>query len=126
MRAYENYLRTVSYCTYSGPRPDNFQPSPPSKQQLDEFFPYKKHTAIYDLSETGWVPRPRCRKDCEWLNPQRMHDSWARLGQDKEQINACMEHGYPYVLTASELHRVPRALCLELLAAGKNKAPTPQ
>ena len=29
MRAYEKHLRTVSYCKYSGPRPDNFQPSPP-------------------------------------------------------------------------------------------------
>ena len=126
MRAYEKHLRAISYCKYSAPRPDNFQPSPPSKQQLGDWFPYKKHTAIYDLSETGWVPRPRCRKDCEWLNPQRVHYSWARNGQDKEQIIACKEHCYPYVLTAAELHRVPRALCLELLEAAKKKAPTPK
>ena len=50
-----------------------------------------------------------CRKGCrcEWVNPQRVHYAWARHGQDKEQITACKEHGYPYVLTAAELHRVP-------------------
>ena len=115
MKPYEECMQIISYCKYSGPKPEDFEPSPPSKQALGDWFPYKKHTAIWNFSCADWTPRPRCRKDCGFCDENGIHISWARNGQDAKQIKQCKAEKYPYVLTSRELHRVPSALCRAIL-----------
>ena len=124
MRPYDAHERIVSYCRYSGAKPPDFEPSPPSKQRLADWYPYQKLTSIWDLSGTGWVPRPRCAKDCGWC-VRGAHVSWCRHGQDSTQIAQCKDLGYPYVLNTQEMHRVPRSLCLEILEASMKQLAAP-
>ena len=47
MRKYDHLKQVVDYCMCSGPRPADFDGSKPCQQQLGDWFPARKPTAIY-------------------------------------------------------------------------------
>ena len=120
MRKYAHLKRVVDYCMWSGLRPPDFDGSAPCKQKLEEWFPSRKPTAIYVFGgPTEWLPsRRRCRRlkgDCGFCDERGAHICWSRHCGDKHQIEVGRAQGYPHVFSTPELHRIPSALCRELL-----------
>ena len=99
MSEFRDSLRVVNYCTYS---------------EDGDVFPYAKKTAVYDLSQSPWIPRPLCDRKCAFCE-NGVHVSWARHGPTMAQRVQCDRLGIPHTFTTAELHRVPKALCREIL-----------
>ena len=120
MRNYDHLGRVVDYCMWSSPRPADFDGSRPCQQKLCDWFPARKPTALYMFGgPTKWLPsRARCRRlkgDCGFCDENGAHISWSRHCQDRKQIEVCRARGFPHVFSTAELHRIPSALCRELL-----------
>ena len=47
MKEFEANKHTIDYCVYSGSKPDDFVLTTAHKQQLHDWFPYRKRTTIY-------------------------------------------------------------------------------
>ena len=99
MRPFQEFLKTITYCSYSAPG--------------DEFF-YQKKTGIYDMCGSAWAPRPLCGRDCGGCVGGR-HIVWARHGHGAVRRAECDAAGLKSNYTTAQLHRVPKLLCMEIL-----------
>jgi len=120
MAQYAHLSSVVDYCMWSGPRPADFDGSSPSKQNLGDWHPARKPTSIYVFGgPTQWQPsRARCKLlsgSCGFCDERGLHICWSRHCGDRQQIEVCRARGYPHVFSTAELHRIPSALCRELL-----------
>ena len=73
-----------------------------------------KKTAVYDLKQSPWTPRPLCDRRCAFCE-NGVHVAWARHVPTQAQRMQCDRLGIPHTFTTAELHRVPKALCREIL-----------
>ena len=64
MREFEAKKYVVDYCMYSGGRPENFEVTTAKKQQLQDWFPYRKRSSLWVWGgPTEWQPsRPLCNR----------------------------------------------------------------
>ena len=99
MREYHPFLKQINYCSYSAD---------------GDVFPYAKKTAIYDLSQSPWTPRPLCDRKGRFCE-DGVHVAWARHGPSKAQRLQCDRLGIPHTFSTVALHRVPKALIREIL-----------
>ena len=117
MREYEGLKHTVDYCMWSGERPIGYVPGPAGKQYLGDWFPMRKRTNIWVFGSNCWMPtRSLCSRctPCDWM-VDRVHLAWAQHAPPKEQAEQCRRHCLPYALNTAQLHRIPFALCAELI-----------
>ena len=101
----------VDYCMYSGS----------GDKQLYDWFPYRKRTNIYTWSfgPKVWSPsRPLCNRvdHCDWLIDKLEDKKCGRSTQYE-----CHLHCLPKFLSTAQEHRIPRRLCLELLALARQE-----
>ena len=119
MAAYAHLGRIVDYCMWSGPRPTDFDGSKPSQQKLGDWHAARTPTMIYAWSPTPWLPsrgrRRRLKGDCGFCDEKGHHIAWSEHCGNTQRIEACRARGYPHVFSTAELHRIPSALCRELL-----------
>ena len=121
MKELEARKHVVDYCMYSGPRPDDFKVTTAGKQELREWFPYRKRTTLWLFGPNRWSPsRPLCNRGhhCEWLVDKR-HICWAQHAT--EYKSECQRHCLPYSLSTAQLHRIPQKLCLEILGLARQE-----
>ena len=120
MKQYDHLKCTVDYCQYSGDKPAGYEPTVASRQYLEDWFPYRKRTNIWIFGPNRWVPRPTCRNNCDFT-VGGIHLCWAQHGPGRHQARKCRQHGLPFALTTAQLHRIPLALCTELLVQSMEK-----
>ena len=100
VQEFSPHINKVTYCSYD--EGDNF--------------PYKKATCIWNLSDSPWKPRGVCKNKCKFADG-RVHFVWARHSGTNEQNIICKEKGLQHCWKTRELHRVPAALCREIIDA---------
>ena len=118
MKEVEAKKYVCDYCMYSGQRPEYFEVTTAKKQCLQDWFPYRKRTTLWLFGPTRWQPKPLCNRGqhCEWLVDKR-HICWAQHAT--EYTEECKRHCLPYSVSTAQLHRIPRALGLELLGLAR-------
>jgi len=104
VQEFKDKCNKVTYCSYD--EGDNF--------------PYAKATCIWNLSGSLWKPRTPCRNNCMFSDGKN-HFVWARHCGTVEQNRICKEKGLQHSWKTRELHRVPPALCREILEAYVNE-----
>ena len=75
--------------------------------------PYLKSTIFYNNLGNNWIPRPLCKKDCEFCDEDGRHHTTAQKGKTI---------GYPRDVDykTHELWRIPHELCCEIRDAVEN------
>ena len=117
MKEFEADKHIVDYCMYSGSKPDDFVLATAHKQQLHDWFPYRKRSTIYTWSfgpTLEWLPRPLCNRVdyCKWKIKKKRY---CRAQHSPKCQEECKRHCLPGSLSTAQEHSIPRRLCLELL-----------